>query len=56
VKQTASDPALRSRGTNMSDVIDGFQHMVWRIQEYEGDKQILEEIVSVDEMSAAGIG
>jgi hypothetical protein len=39
----------------MSDVIDGFQHMMWRIQGYEGDKQILEEIVSVEAMSAAAI-
>jgi len=39
----------------MSDVIDGFQNMAWRIQGYEGDKQILEQIVSVEEMSAAGV-
>jgi hypothetical protein len=44
-----------SKGTKVSDVIDGFQNMAWKIQGYDCDKQILEEIVSVEEMSAAAI-
>ncbi len=39
----------------MSDVINGFQNMAWRVQGYDGDRQILEQIVSIEEMSAAGV-
>jgi hypothetical protein len=40
----------------MTDVVAGFEHMVWRIQGFDGQKQVHEERVPIEEMSAAAVG